>query len=119
MRSKANTCQKDDDMVKDNRGTVGSVHRLQPVSKPNPWKCFMSGWHLDKKVPLALIGVLLLQTFGIGWWSSDVSARTTQAEKSIAQLQEFQMESVAVLSRLDERTGKLNETLNRLEKKLP
>lgn len=31
-------------------------------------------WHLDKRVPLALIGALLIQTAGIVWWASAMHA---------------------------------------------
>lgn len=31
-------------------------------------------WHLDKRVPLALIGALFFQTAGIVWWASTMQA---------------------------------------------
>ncbi len=40
-------------------------------------------WHIDKRIPLALIVVLLLQTFGMGWWASSTEARLSNVEKRI------------------------------------
>lgn len=39
-----------------------------------------TGWHLDKRVPISLIGALLLQTAGFVWWVSQTSARLDQVE---------------------------------------
>ncbi len=37
-------------------------------------------WHLDKKVPVALMAVLLTQTVGIVWWAAGITARVDQLE---------------------------------------
>lgn len=38
-------------------------------------------WHLDKKVPIALIATLLLQTGGLVWWARGLDARVAALEK--------------------------------------
>jgi hypothetical protein len=38
-------------------------------------------WALDKRVPIALILSIVLQTGGIIWWASDVNARVSQLER--------------------------------------
>jgi len=38
-------------------------------------------WHLDKRVPISIIVAILIQTFTIGWYMSDMSARIIQLEK--------------------------------------
>ena len=38
-------------------------------------------WHLDKRVPLALVFTLVLQTFAIGWWASATSERVSTLER--------------------------------------
>lgn len=38
-------------------------------------------WHLDKKVPVAIIGAILLQTGGIVWWAGSASERLTALER--------------------------------------
>jgi cell division protein FtsB len=32
-------------------------------------------WHLDKRVPLALIFAILLQTLTLGWWAATIQQR--------------------------------------------
>lgn len=46
-----------------------------------------SRWHLDKKVPIALILALVGQTFAFGWWASAQSARIDMLEKEGARLE--------------------------------
>jgi len=39
-------------------------------------------WHLDRKVPIALIVAIALQTFGVVWWAATVTETVNQlAEK--------------------------------------
>ncbi len=40
-------------------------------------------WHLDRRIPVALILVILLQTVGVVWWAASTSARVDAVEKSI------------------------------------
>jgi hypothetical protein len=40
-----------------------------------------SHWHLDKKVPLALIIALMLQTASFAWWASDINGRVNNLER--------------------------------------
>jgi len=40
-------------------------------------------WHLDKKVPLALIVTLSLQTVAIVWWAASISARVDVLEQRV------------------------------------
>ena len=41
-------------------------------------------WHLDKKVPIALIMTLAVQTVTIVWWAATASARLDQLERATA-----------------------------------
>jgi len=50
-------------------------------------------WHLDKRVPLAFILAILLQTAGIVWWGSSISERMNSVERE----QEDQRAVVSVL----------------------
>lgn len=43
----------------------------------------MAEWHLDKRVPVALIFAIVVQTFGVAWWASQTSERLTQVEKRL------------------------------------
>lgn len=40
-------------------------------------------WHLDKKVPIALIFTILAQTGAALWWAAGVNARVEQLERQV------------------------------------
>lgn len=44
----------------------------------------MNEWHLDKKVPISIIFVMLIQTFGVIWWSAKIDSRVENVEKMTA-----------------------------------
>ena len=46
-----------------------------------------SQWNLDKRVPLALILALMLQTSGAVWWASAQSTRTENTERRVQALE--------------------------------
>lgn len=43
-------------------------------------------WHLDKKVPLALIGAIVLQAVVVGAWTTSISARVSATENKASEL---------------------------------
>lgn len=45
---------------------------------------YESEWHLDKKVPVLLILALVGQTFGAGWWGSQITKRVETLEQNNA-----------------------------------
>jgi hypothetical protein len=62
-------------------------------------------WHLDKKVPVALIFAIAMQTAGAIWWASAVNSR-------IAALEHGQLQVSSVndrLARMEERVIGLSE----------
>lgn len=46
------------------------------------------GWHLDKKVPIALIAAILIQTAGALVWAGAASQRLDMLEASVAALKD-------------------------------
>lgn len=44
------------------------------------------GWHLDKRVPVAIIVTIFLQTFGVIWWAAMTQAQTNANTAAIASL---------------------------------
>lgn len=38
-------------------------------------------WHIDKRVPVALILMILMQTFGAAWWASSTDTRVSTLER--------------------------------------
>lgn len=43
-----------------------------------------SKWHLDKRVPIALIFAIAVQTFGIAWWGATLTNRVSTLEEKAA-----------------------------------
>lgn len=41
-------------------------------------------WHLDRRVPVALIVTIVLQTGGIIWWAAGINARVDHLEKQFS-----------------------------------
>lgn len=77
---------------------------------------------MDKRVPLALILALLVQTAGMVWWAATISSRVDTHDREIAGLiatnsgNARERQRVAeVLARLDERMAAQTELLRRLE----
>jgi hypothetical protein len=40
-------------------------------------------WHLDKRVPVALIFAMLVQTAGVVWWGATTSERLSNLERRV------------------------------------
>ena len=41
-------------------------------------------WHLDRRVPVALIVTLVIQTGAVVWWASNIDKRVEQLEDQVA-----------------------------------
>lgn len=48
----------------------------QPVGLPDPAN---GAWHLDKRIPLAMIGAIIMQTAAFGFWIGQISNRLDSA----------------------------------------
>jgi hypothetical protein len=71
-------------------------------------------WHLDKRVPIAFLGALALQTCAALVWAGGASARIDAAEAQIGRVQAL-FERTA---RLEEQTRVMLAQLDRIEEKL-
>lgn len=45
-----------------------------------------SHWHLDRRVPIALMLTIAVQTAAIVWWASSLSERVNTLERQIASI---------------------------------
>jgi len=79
-------------------------------------------WHLDKKVPIALIGALLIQAGTIIWWASGLEGRMTSYDRrisaneaEISKTDSAQDTITERLTRIEERTSATNAMLTRIE----
>lgn len=43
-----------------------------------------TGWQIDRKIPLALVITLLVQTGSVVWWASSTNARLNSVEERLA-----------------------------------
>ena len=75
-------------------------------------------WHLDKRVPITIIGALLLQTFGFvaigSAWKAEVESRLTAVEKQVDE-RKNQGERIIVV---EEQLRFIKESLTRIEVRL-
>ncbi|HHI81959.1 MAG TPA: hypothetical protein ENJ99_02290 [Rhizobiales bacterium] len=65
-------------------------------------------WHLDRRVPVALITAIMMQTIGIVWWAATLSARVDVLEERIraartneTRIVRLEANQTAVYQRLD------------------
>ncbi len=68
-------------------------------------------WHLDKRIPIALIVTILVQTFAMGWWAASLSQRVDVLERN-ATAAVPRLESVI---RLEAKVDAINVTLQELK----
>lgn len=83
------------------------------------------GWHLDKRVPLAIILGLFLQGVGAVWWAAQFEARFEASVRRIERLETQRLADDAQTNLLTQRLARieaLTETqtrlLERIESKL-
>jgi len=75
-------------------------------------------WHLDRRVPIALIATIAIQTFGAGWLFSQMENRVTQLERR-ADLQAAVTRDIPEkLGRLDEQVRAVRDMLERIDRKM-
>jgi hypothetical protein len=73
-----------------------------------------SGWHLDKKVPLALIVTIVMQTATAIWAMSALSQRVTQLEVALA----ASTDQPARIVRVETQMEGVRDTLKEMNDKL-
>lgn len=105
-------------------GNVSSVVSLQPVKKKPNWRKLMADWHLDKRVPVSLIGAIFLQTLAAIWWAAKVEAKTAELDKKSDHIAEYIVRQVdsdqkirETLARLDERVKQQTDILADINRK--
>jgi len=70
-----------------------------------------SFWHIDRKVPLALIVTIGVQTAGIAYWVGGVSNRVDQLERFVA----GRVTDADRITRLEVKLENMVDSLGRIE----
>ena len=68
-------------------------------------------WHLDRRVPIALIVTIVMQTIGIVWWAASISARVDVLERRLEEARHNQSRIV----RLEANQNAVYQRLDRIE----
>lgn len=68
-------------------------------------------WHIDKRIPVALLIALLLQAAGIIWWAAGINARVAVLESSLL----TSRENGERLVRIEATVDGINQRLVRME----
>lgn len=71
-------------------------------------------WHLDKRVPLALIVTIVLQTVVWGYWAGVTSNSIETLQDQVRVLSSYQER----LARVETRVDNANDTLTRIDARL-
>lgn len=78
-------------------------------------------WHVDKRIPLALILVIVIQTGGAFWWASGVQSAIENAKENRDRLElrltrvELARDDISArLIRLEEKLSGTNSTLDEI-----
>ena len=83
------------------------------------------GWHLDKKVPIAIMATGFFQTCAIVWWASGIEHRLQAAETTAAthtvkieSIQNDKQGELQRLSRVEQSLSDIKEFMARIDSKL-
>jgi Tfp pilus assembly protein PilO len=85
----------------------------------------LDSWHLDRKVPVALIFAIAVQTIGAVWWAATISQRVETIERRTTALEitggktaETLAESKALLSSILATQSAMRDSLTRIERQI-
>lgn len=73
-------------------------------------------WHLDKRVPVALIFAICMQTVGVVWWGATTSERLSNLERRVESTSPQADRLTRVEVKLDNITDALNEIKQTIRK---
>jgi hypothetical protein len=68
-------------------------------------------WHLDKRVPLAILLAIFLQTAGVFYWGGQLETRVSNIEARLAQTQDVSQR----MSRLEEGISWIKQAITQLQ----
>lgn len=72
-------------------------------------------WHLDRKVPITLVVMILVQTGGAFWWASNIESNIETLQKEMAEQKVTDQRQYDVIGKERERREELSKGLARME----
>jgi len=82
-------------------------------------------WKVDKKIPLALVMAILVQTGAGLWWASSINTRVatvevhnSQTDTTIAKIESVNATTDVRTARLEEKYSAIDDVLKRMDDKL-
>jgi hypothetical protein len=67
-------------------------------------------WHFDRRIPLALIGAILLQTGAAFWWASSINERVVSLESWRQDTKDIAADIAVIKSQIGDMKELLAET---------
>lgn len=80
-------------------------------SHPDP---ATNGWHIDRRIPIALVLTILIQTGGAVWWLATLNSRVSNLEEKLGAV----ASQPERLVRVETQVEALTKTMDRIERKL-
>ncbi len=74
-----------------------------------------ASWHFDRRIPIALIVTIALQTFGIVWWASWANSQIFAGQATDASLASADIALAVRLKEVEGATNDVNVRLARFE----
>lgn len=75
-------------------------------------------WHLDRRVPIALIVTLAVQTAGMVWWAASLSSRVDEQSRRVVALESSRDASAALMAGLRSDTAVLRAESEAMRRQL-
>jgi hypothetical protein len=75
-----------------------------------------AAWHLDKRVPIALIATLAIQTAGMVWWAASITGRVDGLSQTVDEFRAFKTSER--LPVLEEQIRNLKKDVEKLDGKI-
>lgn len=76
-------------------------------------------WHLDRRVPLAIIATLAMQTVGAVWWAASLNQRVAQLEDDRHDRSDQTGRIIRLETKMDQATVVLERLESKLDRSLP
>ena len=73
-------------------------------------------WHLDKRVPIALLGAIMLQTCAAIWWAASISARVDTLERDRTAMSLAVGPQAERLIRVETKVDSMHEDVNEIKR---